>query len=50
MSCGCEHVGKPKAVRYKCTCEDDCGCPVIEFDKEPQATPYCCGEPMKRVK
>jgi len=47
-SCGCELAGKP--VVYKCQCADDCSCSVIEFDKEPKATPYCCGVPMKRVK
>ncbi len=50
MSCGCKSVAKPRPYRYKCQCDDDCTCPVIEFDKEPQAVPYCCGGPMKRVK
>jgi hypothetical protein len=47
--CGCELAGKP--VQYKCDC-GDCGdaCSIIEFDSEPQSVPYCCGEPMKRVK
>ncbi len=47
-TCGCKEGDKP--VQYKCTCEDDCGCSIIEFDKDPKATPYCCGQPMKRIK
>lgn len=47
-NCGCETSGKP--IKYECQCtEDDCNCSNIEFDKEPEATPYCCGVPMKRV-
>ena len=48
-SCGCKISNKP--VQYKCQCQDDeCSCGIIEFDKEPKSTPYCCGEPMKRIK
>jgi hypothetical protein len=47
-TCGCTPVDKP--VQYKCECEDDCSCNIIEFDEEPQSVPYCCGAPMKRVK
>lgn len=47
-TCGCSEADKP--VQYKCTCEDDCSCSVIEFDEDPNATPYCCGQPMKRIK
>ena len=47
-TCGCEASGKP--VKYRCDCGDDCECSIIEFDKEPKATPYCCGMPMKRIK
>jgi hypothetical protein len=48
-SCGCTLSDKP--VQYECQCtEDECDCSIIEFDKEPSATPYCCGEPMKRIK
>ncbi len=46
--CGCSETGKP--IKYECECGDDCACTVIEFDEEPQATPYCCGVPMKRAK
>ena len=47
-TCGCSVGDKP--VQYRCECSDDCSCGIIEFDKEPKAVPYCCGEPMKRVK
>ena len=47
-TCGCQESGKP--VQYKCTCEDNCSCAIIEFDSDPGATPYCCGQPMKRIK
>ena len=49
-SCGCESSEKP--VQYKCDCKDDeCTCEsIIEFQKEPNAIPYCCGNPMKRIK
>ena len=48
-TCGCEAGGKK--IQYECNCpEEDCNCGIIEFDKEPEATPYCCGEPMKRIK
>lgn len=49
-TCGCESTGK--SIKYKCDCKEaDCNCDsVIEFDKEPKATPYCCGVPMKRIK
>lgn len=47
-TCGCSETGKP--IKYECECGDDCACNVIEFDEEPQATPYCCGVPMKRAK
>jgi hypothetical protein len=49
VSCGCEPTAKP--VQYKCDC-GDCGdmCSIIGFDSEPQAAPYCCGAPMKRIK
>jgi hypothetical protein len=47
--CGCKTTEKP--VQYKCECEEDeCNCAVIEFDTEPEATPYCCGVPMKKIK
>jgi len=47
-SCGCKIAEKP--VQYQCECpEEDCTCGMIEFDKEPKATPYCCGMPMKRL-
>jgi hypothetical protein len=47
-TCGCKPADKP--VQYKCDCGDDCSCATIEFDEEPNATPYCCGVAMKRVK
>lgn len=48
-SCGCKISDKP--VQYECQCpDDDCSCGVIEFDKEPKSTPYCCGVKMKRIK
>jgi hypothetical protein len=47
-TCGCKASDKP--VQYKCECGDDCSCAIIEFDEEPNATPYCCGAPMKRIK
>lgn len=47
-TCECETAGKP--VQYKCECEDECDCHVIEFDDEPKSPPYCCGVPMKRIK
>lgn len=47
-TCGCSVEDKP--VQYKCECSDDCSCNIIEFDKEPDTAPYCCGAPMKRVK
>ena len=47
-TCGCSVSNKP--VRYQCQCEDDCNCNVIEFDKDPKSVPYCCWEPMKRIK
>lgn len=48
-TCGCETAGK--SIKYECQCpEEDCSCGVIEFDREPKATPYCCGVPMKRIK
>jgi hypothetical protein len=47
-TCGCKETGKP--VKYECDCGSDCNCSVIEFDSEPNAVPYCCGHPMKRVK
>ena len=47
--CGCKVSDKP--VQYECQCEmEECNCGIIEFDKEPKTTPYCCGVPMKRVK
>ena len=46
--CGCKSGGRP--VRYECDCDDDCKCPRIEFDSAPDAEPYCCGRPMKRVR
>ncbi|MCK5547626.1 MAG: hypothetical protein KAI64_01330 [Thermoplasmata archaeon] len=46
MSCDCKPSGKP--VQYKCSTDEKC-C-IIEFDDEPNAKPYCCGEPMKRIK
>jgi len=48
-SCGCKDAGK--TIKYECVCtEEECSCTTIEFDKEPKATPYCCGVPMKRIK
>ncbi len=47
-TCGCGTADKP--VQYKCDCGDDCSCQIIEFDEVPSAVPYCCGEPMQRVK
>lgn len=47
-TCGCNDSGKP--VRYECDCDDDCKCGMIEFDSVPDAEPYCCGQPMKRVR
>jgi hypothetical protein len=47
-TCGCGDSGKP--VQYKCECSDDCSCGVIEFDSDPGAVPYCCGQPMKKIK
>ncbi len=47
-SCGCSLADKP--VQYKCTCSEECDCLIIEFDEEPKAVPYCCGQPMKRIK
>ena len=47
-ACGCKDSGKP--VQFKCDCDDDCSCTIIEFDEEPKAVPYCCGAPMKRIK
>ncbi|MBN1860232.1 MAG: hypothetical protein JW840_02095 [Candidatus Thermoplasmatota archaeon] len=49
-SCGCE--APTKKIQYQCDCNDkDCTCDsVIGFDAEPQAVPYCCGAPMKRIK
>jgi hypothetical protein len=48
-TCGCEDSGKP--IKYKCQCpEENCTCSVIEFKKDPKATPYCCGVPMKKIK
>ena len=38
-----------KRVQYKCDCES-CESPIIEFDKEPNEVPFCCGLPMKRIK
>lgn len=48
--CGCNEAGKP--VQYKCDCTDNaCTCSsIIEFDTVPNALPYCCGVPMKRIK
>lgn len=48
-NCECE---EEKAVQYKCNCnEKNCDCDqIIEFDKEPNVTPYCCGVEMKRIK
>ncbi len=47
--CGCG--GKlEKPVVYKCDC-DGCECDgIVGFDSEPEAVPYCCDKPMKRVK
>ena len=47
-TCGCGHADKP--VQYECDCGDGCSCKIIEFDEVPNTVPYCCGEPMKRVK
>lgn len=47
-SCGCKTANKP--IKYECQCENkDCSCGIIEFEKEPKSTPYCCGVPMKRI-
>jgi hypothetical protein len=47
-TCGCRNAGKK--IQYECDCpETDCSCGIIEFDKEPQSVPYCCGVPMKRI-
>ncbi len=46
--CGCTNTGKP--IQYKCDCNDECSCGVVEFDTEPNAVPHCCGKPMKRIK
>lgn len=55
MPRGCYRSPKkeePSSERIVYVC--DCGDPKcehkVEFDKEPKATPYCCGVPMKRVK
>ena len=48
-SCGCQDAGKK--IKYECQCSmKDCSCGIIEFEKEPNSTPYCCGVPMKRKK
>jgi hypothetical protein len=47
-TCGCEENTKP--VQYQCVCEDDCSCNIIGFDEEPKSEPYCCDQPMKRIK
>jgi hypothetical protein len=48
-NCDCKKSDKP--IQYKCNCnENECDCGIIEFDTEPQATPYCCGMPMKKIK
>jgi len=47
-TCECNSTGK--AIQYKCKCEENCDCCVIEFDEDPKTTPYCCGVPMKRIK
>ena len=47
-TCGCSNSNKP--FQFKCDCGDDCGCGIIEFDEEPKAIPYCCGQPMTRIK
>ena len=48
-SCGCKAAGKK--VQYECVCPDEeCSCGIIEFDEVPNAVPYCCGVPMKRIK
>ncbi len=39
-----EERGEDMSVKYECHC-----CGVIEFDAEPEGTPTCCGEPMKKV-
>ncbi len=52
-TCGCKgkkSKKEEKPVRYQCTCAENCDCPIIEFDKEPDTVPYCCGLPMKRIK
>jgi len=48
----CECETSEKQIQYKCNCkEKDCSCDqAITFEKEPQAVPFCCGTPMKRVK
>jgi len=50
MCCKCGVKKQEKPVQYKCTCGTDCKCPIIEFDKEPEAVPCCCGVPMERIK
>ncbi len=46
MKCDCQAAGK--AIQYICRCED-CECEtIIEFDEEPNQTPYCCGKKMIR--
>ena len=45
--CGCQHSKKP--VAYKCDCGEGCECNIIEFDTLPEAIPYCCCIPMKRI-
>ncbi|MEM0492494.1 MAG: hypothetical protein QXS02_00830 [Candidatus Thermoplasmatota archaeon] len=49
-SCGCETKGM--RIQYQCDCKnEDCVCgSIIEFEREPKASPYCCGVPMKRIK
>jgi len=49
-ACKCEVEKTEKLVQYECNCETDCKCPIIEFNEEPKAVPYCYGVPMKRVK
>ncbi|MBI4778004.1 hypothetical protein HY792_03670 [Candidatus Desantisbacteria bacterium] len=45
----CGNKKQEKLIQYECTCAADCDCPIIEFDEEPEAVPYCCGVPMERV-
>jgi len=48
-NCDCKEAGKK--IQYECICQNEkCSCGIIEFDLEPNAHPYCCGEPMKRIK